>query len=392
MRVAFTLFGGSGWTGGLNYLENLLSALSEQPDCTVRPVLFAGTDTDSELLARLAPYLSEPPILSRVWNKSRLMRLARLFCAFGLQRDFLAENAFRRAGIDLVFQHYAWYGYGFQVPTLAWIADFQHRRLPAMFSKTRFLWRDVGYRVLSHCATRILVSSQDARQDCESYYPNSRGRTEVLPFAVRLNESALEIDPDTIRQTYQLPKKFFFLPNQFWKHKNHLGVVAALQTIKARGGKIIIAASGNPSDIRHPGHPQQVLNRIKEYNLADRFILLGMIPYSHILPLMRISAGVINPSFCEGWSTTVEEAKAIGVPLILSDLSIHREQTGGAAGFFNPEDPTDIARVLESEWDKLSPGPRAEMETHAKDIHAQRRKEFAINFDAIAKRTIATHR
>lgn len=392
MRVAFGLFGGDSWTGGINYLENLLSALAEQPTCSVRSLLFTGTDTDPNVLARLAPYLSESPILNPIWNKNRLIRLIRSSCAFGLQRDFLAEKTFRQANIDLVFQHYAWYGYWFQVPTLAWIADFQHRRLPEMFSRTRYYWRDVGYRALSHCATHILVSSQDARQDCERYYPNSKGRTEVLPFSVKLDDSVFGTDLDLIRQIYSLPEKFFFLPNQLWKHKNHLGIIEALRKLKARGGEVIIVASGNPSDLRHPAHPQQILSFIKENKLEDRFIFLGMIPYPHILPLMRLSAGVINPSFCEGWSTTVEEAKAIGAPLILSDLSIHREQAEEVASFFNPGDPTDIARVLEAEWAKLDSGPRPEIEYHARVLHEQRRKEFAMSFNSIATRAIAADR
>lgn len=101
-----------------------------------------------------------------------------------------------------------------------------------------------------------------------------------------------------------------------------------------------------------------------------------------------LSVAVINPSLFEGWSTTVEEAKSLGVPLILSDLSIHREQTGGAASFFNPEDPTDIARVLEGEWEKLIPGPRLDCETRACVLHDERRREFSKAFELIAKRTI----
>ena len=164
--------------------------------------------------------------------------------------------------------------------------------------------------------------------------------------------------------------------------------MAALKKIKTSGGKVIIVASGNPSDLRYPAHPQRVLNCIRDYNIEDRFIFLGMIPYQHIMPLMRISAGVVNPSFCEGWSTTVEEAKAIGVPLIISDLPIHREQTGGGASFFNPEDPTDIARVLEGAWEKLMPGPRLACETRACVLHDERRREFAKAFEFIAKRTV----
>jgi glycosyltransferase involved in cell wall biosynthesis len=214
-----------------------------------------------------------------------------------------------------------------------------------------------------------------------------------MPFAVRLGVEAVdETDIAAIRQIYQLPEKFFFLPNQMWKHKNHLGVIAALEKIQSENGDVIVIASGNPSDLRHPSHPQDVLNRIVKCGLQSRFIFLGMIPYRHILPLMRISAGVVNPSFCEGWSTTVEEAKALGVPLILSDLAIHREQTDDAATFFNPNDPADIAHVLQKEWARLTPGPRPEIESRAKVLHAQRRKEFAMTFSSIAHRTIAAYK
>ena len=388
MKVAFGLFGGAHWTGGINYLENLLSALSEQPDCRVRPILFVGADADPAVVARLSPYLSEPVVVSSAWNTNWAMRLARLACAFGLQRDYLAERAFRKARIELVFQHGAWYGYWFPIPTLGWIADFQHRRLPAMFSRTRFLWRDVGYRAWIRCATRILISSQDARRDCEHYYPRSRGRIEVLPFVVRTGPAADAVELVTIRRTYNLPDKFFFLPNQLWKHKNHLRVIAALALIKARGGRVVVIASGNASDLRHPDFPQRVLQQVIKQGIEDRFLFLGMIPYSHVLALMRLAAAVVNPSLCEGWSTTVEEAKTIGAPLILSGLSIHREQAGDASAYFDPEDPIDIARTLEDQWAALAPGPRPEDEERAKALHAARRRDFAMAFEAIARRTI----
>ena len=135
MRVAFTLIGGSTWTGGINYLENLLSAIAEEPTCNIKPILFAGKSTDPKTLARLQPYLAEPPILSSIWDNNRVMRMMRLICGFGLQRDYFAEQQFKKSKINVVFQHAAWYGCRFNIPTLAWIADFQHRQLPLMFSK-----------------------------------------------------------------------------------------------------------------------------------------------------------------------------------------------------------------------------------------------------------------
>ena len=387
MRVAFTLIGGASWTGGVNYLENLLSALSEQPDSGVKSLLFAGTDADPKLLARLSPFLAEPPILKSVWNNYKWMRLARLVCGFGLQRDYLAEREFKRANIDIVFQHAAWYGSRFGIPTLAWIADFQHRRLPIMFSRVNYYWRDLGYWALSYCATRIMVSSQDAKRDCEKFYPRSIGRVDAIPFAVKINDAVNNAELQKIRGLYGLPEKFFFMPNQFWKHKNHLNVIEAMNLIKQINGDIVIVVSGNPKDGRHPDHPQDVLNLIKNYGLGKKFIFLGLIPFQHILPLMRLSAAVLNPSFFEGWSTTVEEAKAVGVPMLLSELSIHLEQTEGKAHFFDPNSPESIAAVLRREWHKLSPGPRQDAEKVAAIMNKKYRKQFALAFAGLVAKT-----
>lgn len=384
MRVAFTLIGGKGWTGGINYLENLLSALSELPDRPIDAVLFVGMDADPAVIERLAPYLSEPPIASTTWDRRVGIRLLRLLCGFMLQRDYFAERAFRRAQIDLVFQHQAWYGYLFKVPTLAWIADFQHRRLPAMFSKTRFLWRDFGYKALSRCATRVMVSSLDAKRDCETYYPRSRKRISVLPFVVG---STFGNDEKLIKimTLYELPGKFFYLPNQLWKHKNHLGVIEALRLLKQKNSDVIVVASGNAQDSRHPKYPEQLLSLVNEYGLKDSFRYLGFIPSRHILPLMRISIAVINPSYFEGWSTTVEEAKAIGAPLLLSNIPIHREQTNGNATYFDPSNPVDLAHTLEACWGQFSAGPRIDAESKAAQINTSRRAIFAGNFVEICK-------
>jgi glycosyltransferase involved in cell wall biosynthesis len=71
-----------------------------------------------------------------------------------------------------------------------------------------------------------------------------------------------------------------------------------------------------------------------------------MIPLDHVYALLRSSTALINPSRFEGWSTTVEEAKSFGVPMILSDLEVHREQTGGTARYFGVDDPARLADYL----------------------------------------------
>ena len=42
----------------------------------------------------------------------------------------------------------------------------------------------------------------------------------------------------------------------------------------------------------------------------------------------------------------MEEAKSFGVPMILSDLDVHREQTAGTAHYFGADDPATLADHL----------------------------------------------
>ena len=69
-------------------------------------------------------------------------------------------------------------------------------------------------------------------------------------------------------------------------------------------------------------------------------------PYDDLLSLMHHALAVVNPSFFEGWSTTVEEAKSLGKTVILSDIPVHREQAPDRGHYFRPEAPEELADVL----------------------------------------------
>lgn len=388
MRVAFTLFGGDGWTGGINYLRNLLSAVAELPGRPVEALLFHAPDADQASIAMLAPYLARPPIVVEGWGTGFRQRALRLAGSVVLQRDRVSEAAFRGAGVDVVFQHAAWYGLRFPLPTLAWIADFQHRHLPQMFSRANVLKRDAGYTALSLCATRIMVSSEDARADCARFFPLTRDRISVVPFCVRIPDTTLARDPVSVREHYGLPERYFYLPNQLWKHKNHLGLLEGLRLLRDQGVKVRVVASGNPKDGRNPAHPDQVLEFVRRHALEECFTFLGLIPYEDVMPLMRASTAVVNPSLFEGWSTTVEEAKALGVPLLLSNLGVHREQAARTALFFDPYAPAEIAAVMHEAWATLPNGPDSGREAVALAEYRHRRVAFAKQFTDVLQVTI----
>ena len=87
--------------------------------------------------------------------------------------------------------------------------------------------------------------------------------------------------------------------------------------------------------------------------------VLGKIANSDLLQLLRSAAALVQPSRFEGWNTTVEDAKALGCPVILSDLAVHREQCPDALGFFGCDDPRALADIIADNWSRLPTRPDA---------------------------------
>jgi len=230
-----------------------------------------------------------------------------------------------------------------------------------------------------------MVSSDDARRDCEGFFPQSQGSISVVPFAVQLTDDESFHDPTEILAMYGIRSRYFYLPGQLWRHKNHLAIVEALRLLRDRGKEVVVVATGNPKDRRNPSHPGNVFRAVEAAGLESRFRFLGLIPYAHIMPLMRASVALVNPSLFEGWSTTVEEAKALGVPLLLSNLRVHREQALGEVRFFDANSPTDIANVLATAWDDWEAGPNLERERMATMLYERKRSEFGIRFVEVVK-------
>ena len=343
--VAFTLIGGANWKGGYNYLLNLVRALSAHEPGRVQPVIFFGIDVnekDAEPFEHIAGTLV---VRNAAFDRARIGD--RLTQALLTGCDHVAAEAFAAHGIDVVFESAQFYGWRFPVPTLAWIPDFQHRHLKHLFDLKAYWKREIGFRVQTLSGRHVMLSSEDARLDCERFYPVTRSRTHVVRFAVPAANAVDVVAARAVADSYGLPETFFFLPNQFWKHKNHECVIQALLSLKAKGCEKVVAVSGKQADPRDPQHFPRLQRLIEENDLGRNFLLLGLIPHSHIPALMRTCSALINPSTFEGWSTTVEEAKAVGTPMILSSLRVHREQSEQAI-FFDPYSPDQLAEIMKS--------------------------------------------
>ena len=387
MRVAFNLIDSARWTGGYNYLFNLFRAIQNYEADHISPILFCGEDADDNDLHSFIKAGDIEVVRSSIFNAHK--KSSNILRAFLFGVDANALQLFRRHKIDVVFENATFYGRHFPIPTIAWLPDFQHRHLRNQFGFSAYWRRELGFRLQVASGRMIMLSSQDARKDCEHFYRKAMGNTAVVRFATSISADLIEAFPEKVVREYQLPPKFLYLPNQFWKHKNHMVVIEALGLLKQQGFDAVVAVTGNSLDPRHPGYVGQLNARIESLGLRDNYRNLGLVPRQHVISLLRTCAALINPSFFEGWSSTVEEARVLGVPMLLSDIAVHREQMENAATYFNADDAEGLAAKLR-EIALASPPFTLAREPHARNNEMVRR--FARDFVVVVDRAIARSR
>ena len=248
--------------------------------------------------------------------------------------------------------------------TIGWIPDFQHVHLPQFFDQRDLDRRNTTFRRLAEKATVVMLSSEAARHDFAESVPQYAGKGRVLSFPSLLAFEELTEDPAITQKKFNLPEKFALVANQFWAHKNHALVVEALSLLHRKGLVIPVVMTGLPSDHRDSANRNfsALLQAIAAAGLHSQITILGLAPYTDLVNLMRTAALIIQPSRFEGWSTVVQDAIALGRPLLCSDIAVHREQAPKALGFF-PTDRADVlAELLAAHWNDLAPGPSYTLE------------------------------
>ena len=375
------MIGGRHWLGGYNYLLNLFRVLRRYGTGQVQPVLFLGEDFPE---SELAPFATIGYDIVRSAAFDRRSQHRSLASALITGKDRQAEHIFQTHDIDVVFEVANFFGWRFAFPAVAWIPDFQHRHLSYMFSKNAYWRRELGLRAQVKAGRTIMLSSEDARKSCEQFYPSSCGRTHVVRFAVQLDEAILALDQEEVRARHGLPESYIYLPNQFWKHKNHRIVIEALALFQ--NSRVVVASTGHGVDPRHPALYEELRSLVNHKGLQEQFRFIGMVPYLEVIALMRGATAVLNPSLLEGWSTTVEEARALGVPLILSDIAVHREQMGNAAQYFHPDSPEELAALLRQQVSASR--PNKVYREAAAAASTERVYDFARNLEAVFAQAI----
>jgi glycosyltransferase involved in cell wall biosynthesis len=229
---------------------------------------------------------------------------------------------------------------------ISWWADLQHKHYPEFFSKMQIAGRNLRiWFILKNC-DRLVLSSYDVLSDFKQYYRTGKTPDFHIYHFVSVIDTSEFIGFYDLRIKYNLPEKYFLVSNQFHKHKNHRILLLAIARLKEIGIIKNVAFTGKLPAASDSPYLADIHKIIKDHNLEEQVTILGVISRNDQLQIMKHSQAVIQPSLFEGWSTVIEDAKSLQVPVIASNLKVNIEQLGPGSTFFDPDNPDELASIL----------------------------------------------
>jgi glycosyltransferase involved in cell wall biosynthesis len=389
-KIAIMAVGDDGWMGGIQYITNILGALDAiAGEAAVEVHLFKHPMQNFSELKKFRNvniYVhdleSELPAWSFVNRTRWLLQRKWMGRIYPRLENFLLGHRF-----DYVFPA-TLSDCGKKLNAGAWIADFQYRHFPDGAGKATTEAADRVISGISHHTQKIVLSSKFCENDCHQFFPITRKKTHVMPFSVFLDKDIFAFeDFASIREKYSLPEKFLIVSNLFAQTKNHKTLFRALGILKEQGTDVNLVCTGNIVDYRNHGYANEILQMLTGNRIRGQVYLLGIIPRADQLSLYRMAVAMVQPSINEGWSTLVEEAKALGKNLLLSDIMVHMEQYPGNPYFFKSLDPANLAEKMLRVWNSGMSGyyPDRAEELKAFGAYQENVKAFGRRFLEIAR-------
>jgi glycosyltransferase involved in cell wall biosynthesis len=232
------------------------------------------------------------------------------------------------------------------VKLVSWWADLQHKHYPDFFTKAQILGRNIRLRLIFRNSNDLVVSSQQVLEDFKRFYKLRKDFRILVFHFVSVIDNLDYIGIHDLKKKYNLPDKYFIVSNQFHKHKNHKVLLLSLAKLKEMGIIKHLVMTGKFPNAADSKYLAELHRIVEENKLKNQISPLGIISRNEQLQLMRHSQAVLQPSLFEGWSTVIEDAKSLQVPVVASDLNVNIEQLGKEGYYFDPHNPDKLALIL----------------------------------------------
>jgi len=347
IRLAFVIHFSRTWLGGMNVILNLINTIQNYKNIKSKLEIILLTNSKQKLKKFKIDKNVKIIENQELFKQNIFIKIIDKISLIFTGKTIFLEKILLKYKINYISHTTLITGNKSFTKSIIWIPDFQYLHFPNFFSLKYKILKKINLQIYKNHAYKILLSSNEAKKDLKKVCNISSNKILVNRFIFNLPKYNELKNFSYLKKKYSLKKNFFYLPNQYWIHKNHHVVIQALKKIKNESNKnIFIYSSGSKEDYRHPQNFKNLFELVNKYKLHKNYIYLGLIPFIDVLSLIYHSLAVLNPSYFEGWSSTVEQAKAYNKRIILSKIKVHKEQNPKYAYYFEPDDYIKLSRIL----------------------------------------------
>lgn len=345
------------WIGGTYCWLNWVNALNTLPD-EEKPIMVIISDKASFRYLKtetVYPYLehylwrNDSSLLYKMLNVLPLRLTGKRRFYNRLRGDF---DALMPCGIGV--------SDAIPVPNtkrINWFPDFQYDHLPEFYTPHTYVVARQRAIAVAYLSGKLMLSSEDAARDFRRLFPDSKAKVYVQHFTVTHPDISM-LNKDEVLRKHGIDRPYFYSPNQYWAHKNHPVVIDAVaELVKKENKDTLVLFSGKEWDDRNPDYVPSLKKRVAELGLSDNIRFLGFLDRKEQLVIMQNAQAVIQPSLFEGWSTVIEDARALNKYVIASDLDVNKEQLQTNVRFFERHSSADLAKAIEQGQFDVTPMP-----------------------------------
>jgi glycosyltransferase involved in cell wall biosynthesis len=331
--------------GGLTYIRNVLPRLALRDD--VHTTLLVGGQLRNEIA------------------DSTRVTLLQADCPSGSARRFWYEqrhlpNAIHRSGANVLLSTGNFALYHSPVPQILLSRN-------ALYTSSDFRrdLRDRGdYRLwLDNEAKSALARWSVCAADCtvapsEAFASDLRRWTgnDVICIHHGFNHEAFFRDQSQLPPNVQkhLAATEGSLRLLFVSHYNYYrnfetlirGVALLKKNLHPRAVRLILTCKLNSRDNPGDYHADTAAELVRQLQLGEEVVELGAVPYPLLHQLYRACNFYVTPAYAETFAHPLVEAMASGLPVVASDLAVHREICGEAALYFPRFSPELLAEQV----------------------------------------------
>jgi len=281
-------------------------------------------------------------LISRTLIKRNVFRIRKQ----GLYREIIDFDGYKLDALHFPLTTIEPSCFGVRIPIVLTVHDIQQEYYPDFFDKETLLARRERYRSSAERADLILTISEYTKKCLIEKYQIKSEKIIVTYQGVSPAFEAYHASENgtDIRGKYGLPRDYILYPAASWPHKNHVGLLKALEILKSEyqcAANLVLLGLSMANE-------KNTSKAIQEYGLSDQVRVLGYVPLEDLIALYSSAVLMVFPSLFEGFGIPLVEAMRMGVPIACSDRTSVPEIAGNAAVYFNPEDPADMARGIYS--------------------------------------------